>query len=136
MPTIHDAANLFRDQGVVELRMELARERGLRRKLEDHLRSNAYLAAVVCTAHSERAAGYGGVDAFDHRIGEFGHLTREEKLAIIPALRQIGFSVLVYEDSDSCPMTVRWAHCPRESVGDGWLLPIGEIGERFRKVAG
>ena len=89
--------------------------------------SNRYLRSVLNLIDKHRDMGYGGLDVIDERLvlhdegGADGEMLEqlyqiplEEKLAIIPALCELGYWVMreypIDRIDSSCPFTVHWNH--------------------------
>ena len=96
------------------------------------VQSNAYLTAVLQLAHAHRLSGYGGVDCMDEMVageiyedeemnspqlyllGYIQDMPLDDKHAVVPYLRRLGYSVSVFHDFDeSCPFSINFpGHAP------------------------
>ena len=88
--------------------------------------ANPYLTAILQLAQSHMRHGCGGVDCIDEMVAgdvfeEEEHnspqtdlmahiesLTLDQKRAVIPYLRRLGYSVTVFRHADDCPMSVKF----------------------------
>lgn len=90
--------------------------------------TNPYLTAIIGLAQSHMHLSYGGVDCIDEMVAgdifeEEEHnspqidlldyiqsLTLDQKRAVIPYLRRLGYSVFINTspDDDSCPMSINF----------------------------
>lgn len=97
--------------------------------------SDRYLVAVLALCQRHEALGAGGVDVIDEAVAgdldsdaeedfnspqldlldHIGSLSKQNKLAVVPYLRRMGFSVFVWTEDDlHLPFVV---HFPGKSVG-------------------
>ena len=90
------------------------------------LQRNPYLTAVVQLAHLHKLNGFGGVDCFDQMVAGdvtenevhnspqldlleyIRDMTLEDKHAVVPHVRRLGYSVIVFDFDLECPFSLNF----------------------------